>query len=164
MSTAVEALAARELARYREEIGPSEAVDLQELKSPLKLAFYGRKRHKKGYFTFLGDDAVAHLMLWREKWTELAGRPPRPGDLVFIGKPRSGRLGGMNGEWLNYVFRGTALKLARQGMVENGDGRSWHSHMLRHSFKSEGEHAGVPSDFVELWMRRRSGGQSETLS
>jgi len=131
--------------------------DLGRLEAPLKLTFYGRKRHKKGYFTFLGGDAVEHLKLWREKWEELMERPPAPEDLVFVGKPRNGRTGGMNGEWLNALFRGTALKLARQGLVENGEKRSWHSHMLRHSFKSEGEHAGVPSDFVEFWMGHDGG-------
>jgi integrase len=49
--------------------------ELQQLKAPLKLTFYGRKKHKKAYFTFLGGDAVEHLMLWREKWEELAGTP-----------------------------------------------------------------------------------------
>jgi hypothetical protein len=34
---------------------------------PLKLQFYGRKRHKKPYHTFIGRDSVEGLKIWREE-------------------------------------------------------------------------------------------------
>jgi integrase len=131
--------------------------DLEGLKRaeyPLQLSFYGRRRHRKQYYTFLGRDAIDHLKLWHEKWEEeLAGRPPQPDDLVFLGK----RGKGMNLEWINMQFRSTALKLAKQGLVENDSPESWHSHMLRHSFKTESEHAGIKSGIVEFWMGHSGG-------
>ncbi len=130
--------------------------DLEGLKRgeyPLQLSFYGRKRHRKQYYTFLGRDAIHHLKLWREKWEELVGRPPQPDDLVFMGKRRKG----MELAWINAQFKSTALKMARQGLVENDSAGSWHSHMLRHSFKTESEHAGIKSGIAEFWMGHSGG-------
>lgn len=108
---------------------------------PLKLQFFGRKRHRRAYHTYEGRDFVEGLKLWRERWTELQGREPRPEDLIFMGKG-----GPMARGWLNDNFRETALALHRQGLVKNGDAASWHSHYLRHSFETEGAHAGVPKE------------------
>jgi hypothetical protein len=73
---------------------------------------------------------------------------------VFISKRGTNA---MDHVWLNDQMRKTALKLAKQGLVENGDPSSWHSHMLRHSFKSEGEHSGVNSKLAEFMMGHNSG-------
>jgi hypothetical protein len=51
----------------------------------------------------------------------------------------------------------SATRLSKQGEVENADMRSWHTHMLRHSFKSEAEHAGVSSGLVEFMMGHNNG-------
>jgi len=120
---------------------------------PLKLAFYGRKRHKRAYFTFLGRDSIEHLRLWRESWGELVGRRPGADDVIFVGKKRSG----MDPFWLNRQMKSMAAKLESQGAIQNGNAESWHTHMLRHSFKTEGEHAGVPSGIVEYFMGHNSG-------
>lgn len=94
---------------------------------PLKLQFFGRKRHKRPYHTFLGRDSMEALKLWREKWAELVRRQPSPQDLVFLGK----RGGGLDRAWLIDTFRKMALRLGRQSIVKNCEPSSWHSHMLR---------------------------------
>jgi integrase len=126
---------------------------LQRGDHPLQLTFHGRKRHRRSYFTFLGRDAVQHLKLWSERWRENVGRPPQPDDLVFLGK----RQRPMGPGYINRQFREMALKLARQGMIENVSPGSWHSHMLRHSFKTEGEHAGLRSGMIEFMMGHSGG-------
>ena len=108
---------------------------------PLKLQFYGRKRHKKAYHTYLGRDSIIGLKLWREKWADLQGREPGQNDLIFMGKG-----GPMNASHLNATLKGTARALFRQGLVKNGDATAWHSHALRHSFETEGAHAKVAKE------------------
>lgn len=103
---------------------------------PLKLKFFGRKRHRRPYHTYIGKDSIDGLKAWREKWADLQGRQPGANDLVFMGKG-----GPMSVGNLNEVMRSTALSLARQGLVKNDNPRSWHSHFLRHSFETEGAHA-----------------------
>src|SRR5207237_4452969 len=78
---------------------------------------------------------------------------PQPDDVVFVGKIGKG----MSLGWINEQFRSMAMKLARQGLVENGSPQSWHSHMLRHSFKTESEHVGIKSGVVEFWMGHSGG-------
>lgn len=119
---------------------------------PLKLQFYGRKRHRRQYFTFLGRDSIDGLKAWREKWTELQRRKPEPTDLVFMGKGGPMSVGNLNG-----LMRRSAMAQHRQGLVKNGYPGSYHSHYLRHSFKSEAEHAGVKSAFVEFFMGHQRG-------
>ena len=123
----------------------------------LKLSFNGRKKHRKRYGTYVGRDTIEHLRLWRERWEELAGAQPGPDDLVFLGKTRDGAKHGMDYNWINRMLKETAMKLARQGLLENRDPASWHSHMLRHSFKTEAEHAGVKSAIVEYFMGHEGG-------
>jgi integrase len=120
---------------------------------PLKLQFFGRKGHRRPYHTYLGRDSVEALRLWRERWVELAAREPHPDELVFISK--GGRK--MDYGWLNRQMRKTALRLARQKLVQNGDPASCHSHALRHSFKGEAEHAGIKSGMVEFFMGHTTG-------
>jgi integrase len=108
---------------------------------PLKLQFFGRKNHRRAYHSYVGKDAISGLKLWREKWTELQGREPRPNDLIFMGKG-----GPMNEAHLNDTLKRTAIALFKQGLIQNGQPKSWHSHALRHSFETEGSHAGVRSE------------------
>lgn len=68
---------------------------------PLKLEFYGRKRHRSPYHTYLGKNSVQHLTLWREKRNDFTGRDPSPDDLVFVGK----RGTGASMEWLNQQLK-----------------------------------------------------------
>jgi Phage integrase family len=119
---------------------------------PLKLQFYGRKRHKKAYHTYIGRDAIAGLKLWRERWTELQGKIPGPNDLVFMGKG-----GPMDSGNLNAAMKDTALALFRQGLILNGNPESWHSHALRHSFETESSHAGVKGEIRDYLEGHISG-------
>ena len=129
--------------------------DLQGLEtgSRVKLEFMGRKRHKRSYFTFLGRDSVEALRLWRGRWSEILGREPGPDDLVFLGKTK----GGLDREWLNISLKRMALRLSSQGLIQNGHRESWHTHYLRHSFKTEGEHAKVSSGIIEFFMGHLEG-------
>ena len=127
---------------------------LESGECPLKLQFMGRKNHKKPWHTYLGRNSIDHLKLWRQRWVETAGREPSPEDLIFGGK-REGS--GLDDTWLNRQMRKTALAMKAQGLVENGNPSSWRSHMLRHSFKTEAEHSGVKSAFIELWMGHEGG-------
>jgi integrase len=129
--------------------------DLQRLESSkkVKLEFVGRKRHRRAYFTFLGRDSVEALRLWRARWAELIGREPEPEDLVFLGKFKRP----LDRAWLNVSLKRMATRLSAQGLIANGHARSWHTHYLRHSFKTEAEHAGVKSGFVEYWMGHTEG-------
>jgi integrase len=120
---------------------------------PLKLEFFGRKRHRRGYHTYLGRDSVKHLGIWKAAWIETTGREPTQEDIIFLGKRQSG----MDFGWLNDQLKRAATRLSKQGEVENADMRSWHTHMLRHSFKSEAEHAKVPSGIVEYMMGHNGG-------
>jgi integrase len=92
---------------------------------PLKLEFFGRKRHRRAYHTYVGRDSIRHLGLLKEAWGEKMGRAPTGDDLVFIGKRGSG----MDYSWLNEQLKRAAKKLSRLGEIENGDLRSWHTHM-----------------------------------
>ncbi|MDG6916743.1 MAG: site-specific integrase [Nitrososphaerota archaeon] len=119
----------------------------------IKLEFVGRKRHRRAYFTFLGRDSVEALRLWRGRWTELIGREPGPEDLVFLGKYKAP----LDRAWLNVSLKRMASRLSAQGLIANGHPGSWHTHYLRHSFKTEAEHSGVKSGFVEYWMGHTEG-------
>lgn len=129
--------------------------DLQGLDSGkrVKLEFVGRKRHRRAYFTFLGRDSVEALRLWRARWAELIGREPGPEDLVFLGKFKSS----LDPAWLNVSLKRMATRLSAQGLITNGHAKSWHTHYLRHSFKTEAEHAEVKSGFAEFWMGHTEG-------
>ncbi len=61
-----------------------ERVDRNE--NPLKLSFWGRKRHRRPYSSFLGLDSIELLKVYRGMWVELMGREPAPNDLIFMGK------------------------------------------------------------------------------
>ncbi len=127
---------------------------LRRADHPLKLSFLGRKNHKKPWYTFLGRDSIEHLRLLRQRWAEEMAREPLPSDLVFAGKLQGS---GVDPKWLNQQMRKIALRMHAQGMVENGEPSSWRSHMLRHSFKTEAEHCGVKSAFVEEMMGHEGG-------
>ncbi len=121
---------------------------------PLKLQFIGRKGHKRAWHTYLGRDAIAHLKLWEQRCKETAGRDLLPGELVFVGKKANS---GLDPSWLNDQLRRMALRMHVQGLVQNGNPTSWRSHLLRHSFKTEAEHAGVKSALVEFFMGHEGG-------
>lgn len=130
-----------------------QVAKLWEGEYPLKLEFTGRKRHRKQYHTYLGRDSIDHLKAWHGEWTRLYGREPLPGDMVFPGKQGSG----VGHQYLNARLKATAMNLAAKKMVKNGNPSSWHSHMLRHSFKTEGEHAKVDSSLIEFMMGHEQG-------
>lgn len=115
--------------------------------SPLKLEFVGRKHHRRPYFTFLGADSVKALRSWRGFWEELMGREPLAEDLVFLGK----RGGPQSQGWLNYQLKRAAKRLVKQGLVKDGNPRSWHVHYLRHSFESEASHAEVKAEIRDFF-------------
>lgn len=116
--------------------------------NPLRLQFFGRKRHRRPYSTFIGTDGINHLRIWREEWKSLNSRDPHLQDLVFLGK--AGRP--VDFSWLNERMRRMALRLSAQGLIKNGNPRSWHSHSLRHNFRSEAAHAGIKSEIAEFLM------------
>jgi integrase len=119
---------------------------------PACVRLYGRKRHKQGYSTFVGRDSVESLKVYRAGWVGKFGREPGADDLIFIGKR-----GGVDASWLNDVLKRTAARLKREGLIENGNPRSWHSHSLRHSFSTECSHANVKPEVREYWMGHISG-------
>ena len=126
--------------------------------SPLELIFYGRKKHRKRYSPLLGQDSLKHLRLWRSVWTEGVGREPAPEDMIFLGKSKNGAgPRPMSIKWLNDCMKTAASRLFSQGLIENGDPTSWHSHYLRHSFSTECSHAGVKPEVREYWMEHLSG-------
>jgi integrase len=48
-------------------------------------------------------------------------------------------------------LREAARRLATRGLLKNPDPLSWRPHAMRHSFKTEAEHAGVKSGIVEFF-------------
>lgn len=127
---------------------------LEKGEYPLTLRFLGRKGHKRAWHTYMGHNAIDHLKLWRARWEEIMERNPQPDDLVFIGKRKNS---GTDMSWLNEQFKEQALRMHRQGLIENGNRSSWHSHALRHSFKTEGEHARVKSALIEFFQGHSGG-------
>lgn len=121
-------------------------VDLS--KYPMPLSFYGRKKHRRPYGTYLGRECVERLKVWRQKWAEMRGRQPREKDLIFLGK------GGapMNYGWIDEKLRDTAARLFKEALVKNGNPESWHTHALRHSFETEAAHAGVKSEIRDYFL------------
>jgi integrase len=126
--------------------GDLEGLDRGE--HPLKLAFVGRKKHRRPYFTYIGRDSIEALKLLRTIWVEKMGRPPSPSDFVFIGQ--DGDPADMSG--LNDRLKRTALLLSKSGQVQNADPRSWHNHSLRHSFETEGSHSGAKKEIRGFFM------------
>jgi integrase len=118
---------------------------------PLQVNLYGRKRHRRTYNTFLGRDAIEHLKLEKVRWKALNGREPVGEDYMFTGKKRL-RETQQNYSWLNMTFRSVAMGLHARGLVKNGNRESWHTHNLRHSFRTEAAHAGVKSEISEFLL------------
>ncbi len=125
----------------------------------LKLEFAGRKKHKLEYFALAGKDSITLLKIRRQKWTRNMGREPLPGDLIFFNKKRKEREehGPLSPGWLNECFKETAMRLFKEGLISSGDRASWHIYALRHSFKTEPEHAGMKSGVVEFLMGHNKG-------
>ncbi len=126
----------------------SKVEGIEKGEYPLRVELFGRKKHDRPYFTYLGRDAIEHLKIWKGKWSELEGRLPGPQDPIFLGKGSSY----LAAEWLNNQLRRTAANLCKQGVVTNGEPRSWHSHALRHSFRTEAAHAGVKPEVSEFFL------------
>jgi integrase len=99
---------------------------------PLKVELYGRKGHRKAYWTYAGADSLEHLKLVRE--------------------------GGFSGygTTLRSLHR-AARRLGKTGLLKNPDLASWHPHALRHSFSTECSHAGVKPEVREFFMGHVSG-------
>lgn len=121
--------------------------------SPLRLELFGGKKHRRPYYTFIGTDSVELLKVRKERWKAWIRREPLPEELVFLSKRRKP----LTPIWVNRVFKETVVRLANQGLVSRSNPASWHSHSLRHSFKTQGKCARMPSDFVELWMGHDGG-------
>ena len=49
------------------------------------------------------------------------------------------------------------MGLARQGLICSKDARSWHSHALRHSFRTEASHAGLEPGMAEYFLGHTEG-------
>lgn len=126
---------------------------LEKGERPMLLQFGGRKSHRRPYATYIGTDSIEHLRMWRRKTAEVRGREPGMEELVFVGK----RGHGANAWWLDSQLKLAAARLHREGLVENGEPGSWHTHALRHSFSSECSHAGVKPEVREYWMGHVSG-------
>ena len=124
---------------------------------PVKIEFYGRKLHRKGYFTFIGKDGVENLKIWKGTQAKLLGREANPDDPVFLGKQRFQKPGLMTVGYLNTVLHRTALALFKEGMVKNGDKKAWTTHKLRHSFETEASHAGVKAEVRDFFMGHMKG-------
>jgi integrase len=124
---------------------------LQRGEHPLRVELYGRKRHRRTYHTYLGRDAIEHLKLEKTRWRSLNGREPSSEDFIFTGKRRLKETQ-LNYEWLNCSFRRVAMELYEKGLIKNGRSESWHSHNLRHSFRTEAAHAGVKSEVSEFFL------------
>ena len=120
---------------------------------PLRLEFLGRKLHRRPYHTYVGRESVEHLRGWSERWRESMGREPGPDDLILMGKRRAP----ISYMWLEHRLKEMAMRLARQGLVKNGEVLSWHTHALRHSFSTECSHAGIKPEVREYFMGHISG-------
>ncbi len=120
---------------------------------PLRVELFGRKKHERQYFTYLGREAIEHLKIWKGRWSELGGRLPGPRDPIFIGKGGSY----LSALWLNIRLKKVAVSLHKQGLIANGDARSWHTHALRHSFRTEAAHAGVKTEVSEFFLGHLGG-------
>ena len=81
------------------------------------------------------------------------GREPGPDDLILMGKRRAP----ISYMWLEHRLKEMAMRLARQGLVKNGEVLSWHTHALRHSFSTECSHAGIKPEVREYFMGHISG-------
>lgn len=114
---------------------------------PLRLTFIGRKKHRRKYEPREGKDFVDHLKMWRPLSEKRLGRKAGPDDLVFQGKPKGGETL-ISGAWLNKQLQETAARLFAQGLIRNGDPKSWHTHALRHSFETEGSHGGARKEVL----------------
>jgi len=99
---------------------------------PVRVDLMGRKRHRKGYATFVGTDSVEHLRL-----------------LGTAGMPNYSSL-------LDHLHM-AARNLALSGALENGNIASWHPHAFGHSFETEASHAGVKSEIRDYFMSHIGG-------
>ena len=109
------------------------ALDLEPGGSvPMKIPLFGRKGHKKAYWSYAGRDSVQLLKTM-------------------------GARGFQTYDGLKGQFRGAAVRLGGQGMLKNPDPRSWHIHALRHSFSTECKAAGVDNETREFFLGHTSG-------
>lgn len=100
--------------------------------TPVKIDFVGRKTHRLPYHTYVGMDSIEAIrMLGEKKYVTY--------DII-----RSN-------------FRDTAIRLGKQGLLRNPNAASWSPHKLRHSFRTEGLHAGVKSEIMEYFSGRTEG-------
>ena len=111
---------------------------------PVKIELYGRKKHRRGYLTFVGRDSIDHL---KALGTRDAHR--------YIFPSKSGSL--MSDEWLNERMRRTAVNLMKQGLIGQYPPESWHTHALRHSFETEASHAGVKAEIRDFFLGHVTG-------
>jgi len=99
---------------------------------PQKVDLFGRKRHRRPYWTYIGADSVEHLKL-------VSGKGFTGYSVVL------------------QALHQAARRLANQGLLKNSDISSWHPHMLRHSFSTECSHAGVKPEVREFLMGHITG-------
>lgn len=99
--------------------------------SPVKVSLFGRKRHKKPYSTFLGAESYALLKSYARVMPSY--------------------------EAVCDNFHSAVRRLSASGELKNPDMGSWHTHYLRHSFKTEAEHAEAKSGIIEYFMGHKGG-------
>lgn len=98
--------------------------------APQKVELYGRKGHRHTYWTYLGADSLKALqMLPASEFPAYST--------------------------VRKTFRFWARKLGPT--LKNPDLRSWHPHMLRHSFSEECRHAKVEPEVREFFLGHVSG-------
>ena len=87
---------------------------LQRGENPLRVEFFGRKRHRRPYHTYFGRDAIEHLRVIRGRWREFHGREPAGEDLIFTGKTKL-HVTQQQYDHLNMQFRRVAMGLHERG-------------------------------------------------
>lgn len=100
--------------------------------APQKVDLFGRKGHRRAYWSYIGADSVDLLKL--------------VGESGFAAYPT-----------VLKAFHKAAKRLGKEGLLKNPDMASWHPHALRHSFSTECSHAGVKPEVREFFMGHVAG-------
>lgn len=125
-------------------VGLARLEGVREGEHPVKIELFGRKKHRRGYLTFIGKDSVDHLKALDTRDAH-----------HYIFPSTSGNL--MNDGWLNERMRRTTVNLMKQGLIDQYPPESWHTHALRHSFETEASHAGVKAEIRDFFLGHVTG-------
>lgn len=99
---------------------------------PVRVDIYGRKMHRRPYFTFIGSESVEHLRLLGER-------------------------GFSKYQTVFFHLKATARRLGEKGLLKNPELPSWRPYALRHSFETEASHAGVKAEVRDYFMGHVTG-------